>query len=162
MKRWLVLLAILLPMAAATTHLAAPADVRLEEDNQVIRITWSSVDGATGYYLYVYSEGELVQPDETKDHTMDVDATSTTYRGTNARSYVVMVAAHGADGVAGARSDPVTGTPNLAGDERYLAIGLIVVWAGLWGYVLLFTRLDRAQRRRAGRIQESKRRSRKP
>lgn len=156
----LALLALLLvPVTAASSHLDAPGDVQVEAGNQVLTIRWGAVAEATGYYVYVYSDGKLISAQADGNWTLDVTGTQATYRGAvNGRSYAVAVAAHGADGTPGAPSAPVAATPRLARDPTYLAVGLIVVWAGLWGYVLLLANLERQLRDRIERLVNERRR----
>jgi fibronectin type III domain protein len=159
-KASLLGLLVLLPVAAAVPQ-AVPAGVQVEAGNQVLRITWQAVPDAdaSGYYVYVYASGVLVPSSTNANWTLDAPTTEAVYRGAvNGRAYAVAVAAHDAAGQAGPMSPPVAATPRLAQDPTYLAVGLVVVWAGLWGYVLLLARLERGLQDRVARLEAARRR----
>jgi len=158
MIRWMPLVLLLAPIVAAAPT-QAPADVQVHAGNQALTIRWQSVPDATGYYVSVYADGHLIAPDASDNWTLDVAATQTTYRGAvNGRSYAIVVAAHDASGQAGPPSAPAAATPRLAQDPTYLAVGLVVVWAGLWGYVLILARIEHGLRARLERLATERRR----
>lgn len=153
---WMVGVVLVAPLVVAGGHLEAPANVRVEAGNQVLRISWDPVEGAAGYSVYVYARGALVDPDG-DNVTYAVTGTSATHVGAvNDQSYAVVVAARGAEGVPGLRSDPVAATPTLRHDQTYLALGLIVVWVGIWGYAVVLTRIERGLAAQRERIEKEK------
>lgn len=146
MRRMIVLALVLLaPIAAAAP--GATGNVNVRAGNQELVITWDPVAGAVDYEVYVYGGGHLVQ-------TLTANATTATFRGVNERSYAIEVAARDASGAEGPRSEPVAATPSLRHDQTYLALGLIVLWSGVWLYALLLARTERDLRNRLDRLLE--------
>jgi hypothetical protein len=130
----LALLVLLAPMAAAQ---APPVEgVEVESGNHVLQIRWKPVEGASSYTVHVYSDGAILQ----RINTTEAHAT---FRGTNDKAYAIQVSARDAQGVEGPLSPPVAGMPTLRGDQTYLALGLIIVWLGIWLYATLLTRTER-------------------
>lgn len=133
----LACLLLLVPGAMASSHVPAVANVRVESGNQSLRISWNAVDSdvVVGYRVEVYQDGQLTQ-------RMNTTETMATYRGVNERSYAVRVAALDATGVPGPWSEPAAGTPTLKMDQTYLALGLILVWGGVWAYPFILSRIE--------------------
>lgn len=132
-------LVLLVPVASAERHLARVDGVRVEPGNQILRITWTaSTDPAiAGYYVFVYAEGRLIQ-------RLNATEPLANFRGAvNERPYAVVVAGHDAQGNAGPPSLPVGATPTLRHDQTYLALGLLVLWFGLWSYTWILARIER-------------------
>lgn len=156
MKRLLALVLLLaLPTAQSLGHIAAPTNVRVDAGSQILTIHWDPVDddAVRGYLVRVHGpDGTLVDESRTNG------TTATTRDVINDRSYAVQVAALDENGQAGAWSAPVGATPTLKHDQTYLALGLIVVWLGIWVYALALTRIERNLRQRFHEIQSEKER----
>lgn len=154
MRLGLAFLAVVLlaPLAQAADF-PAPANVRVQPGNQALIVRWDAVAaaGVTGYFVHVYADGALVQ-------TLDATGTEATFRGVNDRPYAVTVAAHDATGSPGAASTPVAAVAELAEDQTYLALGLIVIWFGIWMYAFLLTRTERDLRNRVDRLRSERER----
>lgn len=157
MKRLLPLLAATLLFPIVAAH---PADyprvenLQLAPGNQRIDIAWDAIPPTAevvGYAVLVYSEGEFVQRINTTE-------TRATFLGAiNGRTYVVEVVAVDA---ADRQGPPAVATtqPRFEADLTYLALGLAVVWIGLWGYAVMLARRSRDLAARLERIHDEKER----
>lgn len=139
----LLLAALLLtPTAWADQHLPRVENVRLQEENQLLVITWdlSQSPDVAGYVVRIWRDGDLVQQ-------INKTEPAASFRGVNQLAYSVEVSAVDADGQEGPPSNPVAGVPRLENDQRYLALGLIAVWLGIWIYAAILTRVEQRLRR---------------
>ena len=149
----LAVLAILfLPTGAAQAPIPAVENLQVEPGNQILRIRWDALGdpAVAGYYVYVYSDRGLIQQINTPD------AAATYYGAVNDRTYTVQIAAHDASGAPGALSAPVGATPTLRHDQTYLAVGLMIVWLGIWIYAMLLTRAERDLSARVERLESAR------
>jgi hypothetical protein len=155
MKRVALLLALcLVPSATASDHLPLIRDLRVHAGDQVLLIEWAPADDSAvvGYVVRVWAEGRLVQ-------TLNATEPRARFLGAvNERPYAVQVAARDANGDTGPFSPPVAAVPRMDRDQTYLALGLIVVWVGLWAYAVLLTRVERNLVNERGRIRREKER----
>lgn len=98
-----------IPLITATATTAANnttvANVQAESADTVIRLSWESVPGALGYFIYRDGQSTPLNPSFiTETHFEDLGLT-------NGRAYTYTIAAVGQDGRAGPRSVPITATP---------------------------------------------------
>lgn len=83
----------------------APADLKADASDTVIKLTWQAFPNAKGYYVYRDGNEKALNP---------APLTETSYDDiglTNGRTYTYTVAAVDASGKAGPRSAPVQASP---------------------------------------------------